>query len=182
MTRSPVRAVVTALAGLAFASITYSQSVTESRLKAAVVSKFPQFVEWPAEALSGRSTLDICVLPLAQDSFGPDLQALVAGETVNGLEMTVRPLNGDGDLEGCHLLFLPGRLVPARRSLLERATARPILTVGEDQQFLDRGGIVRLHVVGGRMRFDVNAEAAGKVGLRISSQLLQLALTVRGTP
>ena len=182
MARSPLRAVVAALAGLTFASIAYSQSLTESRLKAAIVSKYPQFVEWPADALAGRSTLDLCVLPLAQDSFGADLQELVAGETVNALQMTVRRINGDEELDGCHLLFLPGRLVPVRRSLLQRATARPILTVSDDPQFLDRGGIVRLRLVDGRMRFDVNVEVADKVGLRISSQLLQLALTVRGTP
>jgi hypothetical protein len=40
---------------------------------------------------------------------------------------------------------------------------------------------VRLRLVDGRMRFDINATAAGQAGLRISSQLLQLALSVRGS-
>ena len=43
-----------------------------------------------------------------------------------------------------------------------------------------RGGMVALRVVGGRLRFDIDAAAARKAGLRISSQLLRLALSVRG--
>jgi hypothetical protein len=56
----------------------------------------------------------------------------------------------------------------------------PILTVGDDSRFLDEGGDIQLKIVAGRVRFEVNAAAASRVGLKISSQLLQLALAVRG--
>jgi hypothetical protein len=39
---------------------------------------------------------------------------------------------------------------------------------------------VALHLINGRVRFDINVEAANQVGVRLSSQLLQLALSVRG--
>jgi hypothetical protein len=57
-----------------------------------------------------------------------------------------------------------------------------VLTVSDDQKFLDQGGIVRLRQVDGRLRFDIDAGAARRAGLRISSQMLQLAATVRGGP
>ncbi len=77
------------------------------------------------------------------------------------------------------MLFLPSR-ASGRHPLLDDARSRPILTIGDDDRFLDDGGIIRLRVVEGRVRFDVNAAAAQQAGLRISSQLLQLALSVRG--
>jgi hypothetical protein len=40
--------------------------------------------------------------------------------------------------------------------------------------------MIALRVVNGRVRFDVNVDNARRAGLRISSQLLNLALTVRG--
>ena len=55
----------------------------------------------------------------------------------------------------------------------------PILTIGETGRFLDDGGIIKLRIVERRVRFDVNAAAADRVGMRISSQLLRLALEVR---
>lgn len=154
-----------------------AQPSLESKLKAAIVSKFPQFVEWPATALAGRDTATLCVA--APDPFGGDLQQLVEGETVGGRAIEVRTIDRDQDIDSCHLLFVPAGSAE-RRALLQRASTRPILTVGDDQRFLDEGGIVRLRLVDGRVRFDVNAAAAQRVGLRISSQLLQLAVTVRG--
>jgi hypothetical protein len=63
-----------------------------------------------------------------------------------------------------------------------RAAALPILTVGDYGTFLDEGGIVKLLIIDGRVRFEVDLATAGRVGLRLSSQLLQLALNVRGGP
>jgi hypothetical protein len=66
------------------------------------------------------------------------------------------------------------------RALLQTAASRPVLTVSDDPHFLDQGGIVQLRVVQGRLRFDIDAGAAKRVGLQISSQLLRLAVSVRG--
>ena len=157
----------------------HAQPSFETRLKAAVLSKFPQFVEWPPAALDGRTTIDICVL--SPDPFGADLQALVAGETLNGRAIAVRHLASERDVAACHVLFVPAEAPPAaRRAALQNAGAQPTLTVGDDRRFLDDGGMVQLRQVNGRLRFDVNVAAAQRSGLRISSQLLQLALSVRG--
>jgi YfiR/HmsC-like len=152
-------------------------STIENRLKAAVVSKFPQFVQWPDAALAGRSTLDLCIAP--PDPFGDELDELVSGETLNGRALVVRRVERARDVDGCQVLVLPRR-PDGRHPLLATAATRPILTIGDDESFLDAGGIVRLRVVGGRVRFEINAAAARTANLRISSQLLQLALNVRG--
>ncbi len=154
-----------------------AQPAPETKLKAAIISKFPQFIEWPPAALDGRGTLDLCVAP--PDPFGADLDELVAGESIGERKLTVRRLAHDQDLAGCQVLVVAGA-VSSRRAILQRAATMPILTVGDDPRFLDEGGMVRLRLVGGRVRFDVDAAAARRAGLRISSQLLQLAVDVRG--
>jgi hypothetical protein len=163
--------------GLA-ASAGFSQDpVLENRLKAAVASKFPQFVEWPEHALSGRPALGFCVAQ--PDPYGADLDTLVAGETAQGRPLVVRRLRNAAALGECHVLLIPaggGR----QRELLLEAASQPILTVGDSGSFLDEGGMVVLRLVGGRVRFDVNARAARNAGLRISSQLLRLAVKVHG--
>jgi hypothetical protein len=157
-----------------------AQSTLEDKVKAAIVSKFPQFVEWPAGALNGHSTIDLCIV--SADPIQADFEELVTGETVGGRQLSVRRVQRDQEVDGCHVLFVRAAAVPSNRSLLQRASSLPVLTVSDDQSFLDEGGIVRLRQVDGRLRFDVNAAAAQKVGLRISSQMLQLALSVRGGP
>lgn len=151
----------------------------ESRLKAAFVTRFPQFVEWPAEVMTPDRPFDLCVL--VPNPFGQALQDLVRGELLGTRPITVRTVRPEDDLGRCHLLFLPdggGR----REGVLRRIGGRPILTVSDAPRFLDEGGMVRLRLVSQKMRFDVSTAAASRAGLHISSQLLQLAASVRVGP
>jgi hypothetical protein len=75
------------------------------------------------------------------------------------------------------VLYVPRDANPA---VLRAASTRPILTVGEDPDFLDRGGIIHLRLAGHRLRFDINASQAQRVGLTLSAQLMRLAQSVRG--
>jgi hypothetical protein len=179
MSRSSARVLGGCVLAVAIGAVarTSAQSAT-SRLEAAFVSKFPQFVEWPAAAIEGRTSIDVCVAQ--PDPFGADLDALVAGETLNGRPLAARRVDREGDVSACHVLFIPSQNEKQANPLLQKAGPLPILTVSDDPRFLDDGGIVRLRIVDGRVRFDVNAAAARRSGLRLSSQLLQLAVEVRG--
>ena len=54
-----------------------------------------------------------------------------------------------------------------------------ILTVGETEGFATQGGIVNFKVEGGRVRLEINIEAAERAKLRISSKVLSLAAIVK---
>jgi hypothetical protein len=151
----------------------------EMRLKAAVLTKLPQFVDWPSASLSGRSQMVVCVL--APDPFGADLPDLLAGETLNGRPVVARTISREDEMAACQVLYMPAGSLAASRRVFDVAVSRPILTVSDDARFLDAGGIVQLRMVSGRVRFDVDTGAAQRAGLRISSQLLQLALNVRSS-
>ena len=62
--------------------------------------------------------------------------------------------------------------------VLQQATAAKALAIGESEDFITRGGMVRLLVEEGKVRFDVSTRAAETVGLKVSSQLLKLAREV----
>jgi hypothetical protein len=171
-------AVALLLAIAAAVGVHAQPSSFERKLKAAFVSKFPQFVEWPQAAAGSPARIDVCVgLP---DPFGADIDDLVSGQTPGGRQMVARRVEAEQDLDGCRVLYVGVRPGGHLHPLLRRASSLPILTVSDDPHFLDDGGIVRLRIVAGRVRFDINAAAARRVGLRISSQLLQLAASVQG--
>jgi hypothetical protein len=54
-----------------------------------------------------------------------------------------------------------------------------VLTVGETQGFADGGGIINFIEENNKIRFEINAEAARRTGLNISSELLKLARLVK---
>lgn len=151
----------------------------EYRIKAAFVYQFPQFVEWPAAAWQDAPAVQLCIVE--PNPFGTELEQLVRGDTLHGRPFAVRYIAGAEDLPGCHLLFIQSG-ADATPALLKATAARPILTVGEWEGFLEQGGMIVLRVVDRRVRFEVNRTSAEKAGLRISSQLLSLALAVHGGP
>lgn len=158
-----------------------AQSVAgEYQVKAAFVSKFPQFAEWPAGALAQRKTFDLCVV--RPSPFGRWLVDLVADETYGGRPLTAREVTDPAELGTCQLLFVPELAASERKAWLAKAGGLPVLTVGDHDGFLDEGGIVNLRVIDGRVRFEINPDGAARAGLRLSSQLLRLAVAVRGSP
>jgi hypothetical protein len=173
-------AMVALLAGTARVSLYAQQTALETRLKAAILSKLPQFVEWPSQAVVNRPSLDLCVI--GDDAMAADLHDLVSGETIGGLPMAVRSVAPDDNVDHCHVLFVSAQRLAGTRAAVRRASSQPVLTVSDDERFLDYGGIVRIRDVDGRLRFDINAGAARRAGLRISAQLLQLAAIVRDGP
>jgi hypothetical protein len=146
---------------------------------AAFIYRFPQFVEWPAAALEEADSLEICVAE--PDPFGPEFGDWINGENLNGHPFSRRDVAAPRAVEGCHVLFISSA---TQRSgvLLRAAQDSPILTIGESSSFLREGGIIGLQAVNGRIRFEVNQDAATRAGLRLSAQLLNLALVVHGGP
>lgn len=143
----------------------------EARVKAAFLVKFPQFVEWPATVLEGRRTVDLCVL--GPVPFGSVLDELTAGEKLDGRPFAIRRVDATA-VRSCQVLFL-SEATGAREPVLRTLATVPVLTVSDAPRFLDEGGIIQLHVVAGRVRFNISVSAATRAGLRLNAQLLQLA-------
>ena len=58
----------------------------------------------------------------------------------------------------------------------------PVLTVADTDGFLDDGGIINFKLEGSKVRFEINQQAAERVGIKISSKLLRLAVGPKGSP
>ncbi|MEQ1531774.1 MAG: YfiR family protein, partial [Methylococcales bacterium] len=55
----------------------------------------------------------------------------------------------------------------------------PILTVGEDDFFINNGGIVSLQIINGKVSISVNVKAAKTSNLNISARVLKLATVIQ---
>jgi hypothetical protein len=145
----------------------------EYEIKAAFLLNFTKFIVWPASAAEPGTPFSICIV--GENPFGRTLDQLVEGETVNGRPIEIRTWPGS-PTHSCQIMFAgkSDRDVAALLSELPEG----VLTVGESDDFLKRGGMIALVVENRRVRFDVNARAAAQAGLRLSSRLLNVARTV----
>ena len=147
---------------------------SEYRLKGAILTKFPQFVDWPRTALADGQPFNLCVTPA--HPFGSFIRELVRGERFRDHNIVTRELDTTAGLDGCHLLFVAREDLTA--GFLQRASSRPILTVGDDDRFIALGGMINLFVVDGAIRFEVDEARARRAGLGLNTQLLRLASKV----
>lgn len=178
LTRGLSAAVLLALGGLCGRPAVMAQDVApEYQLKAAFLYHFPQFVEWPARVLLPDRPLSICVF--SPNPFGRVLDDMAEGSSVAEHPLVVRSVDSTSRIDGCQVLFLSDKAA-GRDVALKRVTGLPVLTVSDDDHFLDAGGIIQLRVVANKVRFDVSLTAARSSGLHLSAQLLRLASHVRG--
>jgi uncharacterized protein DUF4154 len=171
-TRRVVAALLTA--GLVAEVSLSGQAVTQPALKAAFLYNFAKFAEWPSDAAS-TNPLTLCVID--DDAVDDALSQLARGSVVNGRPVAVQHVSHD-HLRACHLAYFGGTADRAI-AMLDEIKGAPVLTVSDGEQFARMGGVIGLFLEDGKMRFAVNADAAQRGGVRLSSRLLTLAKLVK---
>lgn len=153
----------------------------EYTVKAAVLLNFARFTEWPAKAFSSPEA-PLVVGVLGRDSFGTELEQLMAGQSVKNRRIEVRRLSSDPELDQCHVLFVAASERRRYREIFARVGQQSILTVGETDDFSEAGGVLHLFVKreSNTVKFNVNLDAAKPAQLKFSASLLKLADKVRG--
>ena len=153
--------------------------VDEYRLKAAFLFHFAQFVEWPSNpAKAPDGGFIFCVV--GEDPFHGDLEGTVQGKSVSGKTIRVRHIKQPQDTKECDVVFVDRNQSGRIREFIAAVSDGPVLTVGDSDDFLRQGGMIRFCTEDRKVRFEVNQEAAEKANLKVSSRLLLLAKSVIG--
>jgi len=142
-------------------------------VKATYLYKFVPFVSWPVSG-SPAGPVTICVV--GADPFGDVLDRAVAGQAVGGRVFQIARVNLIGPQSTCDVAYLGGSPAQSVAASLEAVKGAPILTVTEGGKSI---GIIAFRNQGGRVRFEIDQDAADAAGLTISSKLLSLATTVK---
>jgi hypothetical protein len=182
-THGLARIVFTALvcALISCAALTAQQpKPSEYSVKAVYLYNFGKFVQWPAatSAIAPANTFAICVL--GDDPFGDLLANVVKGESINGLPLSTTHIDRVDDAVKCRILFISASEDARLARILDALQSRSLLTVSDMPGFCDRGGMIQFVVNDEKVRFEVNVAAADKAKLALSSQLLKVAIAVRG--
>jgi hypothetical protein len=146
----------------------------EYQVKAVFLFNFARFVEWPTVTfVSASAPFALCVY--GEDPFGSDLDAVVRGESVVGRPMVVRRVRELGELTGCQIVFIANSAERELESVVAALDRSATLTVSDLEGAAQRGVMVRLLTVNGRVRLRVNIDKVRAARLTMSSNLLRAA-------
>ncbi len=150
-------------------------SFTSYDVEAAYLYNFGKFVRWPADT-AATAPFSICIL--GDDPFGTRLTTLIANETIQGRPVLARHIATVTAAAACQILFLGSSEEPRLAKDLADLQKKPVLTVSNLPDFLERGGIIQFLQVNNKVRFAVNHTAAEPAGLSLSSELLKVAVSI----
>lgn len=151
-------------------ALAYSQpAMPDYEIKAAILYRFTQFIEWRLP--DSNAPFLICV---ADDpTTAGTLEHLARGKSVGRHPLKVRGIRDATEAQPCRMLFLGAAAGPLLQQYLQAVSSA--LTVGEGSDFINSGGMIELFVEDRRMAFRMNLPALQRAGLNASSRLLQLA-------
>jgi len=151
----------------------------ETQLKSAYLLNFVKFVEWPTAAAPDEPLM-VCFL--GASSMRETLAAGIESKRVGTRPLAVRQIEKSDKRDGCNVLYIDEKWALTLQSA-SRELSLPILTISGAREFALHGGIIELFTDENHLRFIINVDNAHRAGLRISSDLLQLAAVVeQGKP
>lgn len=142
----------------------------EDQFKAAYLFNFVKFVEWPAGVAA--DTLTVCFL--GGEGVHEALASGIDAKRVGPRKLVARQLGRPATVEDCEVLYADAASVDP-----SLAVGLPVLTISDAPQFAANGGMIELFTENHRLRFVINIGNVHRAGLRMSSDLLKLAASVR---
>jgi hypothetical protein len=145
----------------------------ETNLKAAFLYNFTRYVDWPDNGEQTEFVIGI----VGPSDLDDALKEIARSSEIGNKKIVIRHFDKLEQIEPCQLLFVARRSKMKLAEVLARA-GKNELTVGEEPGAARSGTIFDFIRVGDKLRFEVNMKALESSGLRISSQLLRLAIVV----
>ncbi|MBF0137028.1 MAG: YfiR family protein [Magnetococcales bacterium] len=151
-------------------------SVSELQVEVAYLYNFTKFVTYPDTAFKDkRDVFSICIL--GDDPFA-DLIKVLEKKNVREKRINIELHANHVNTSGCHILFISKSEIEKLPEIISDLRNKPVLIVGDTPGFCSQGGMINFIRVENTLRFEVNIQAAGRAGLRISSAMLQVAKIV----
>jgi hypothetical protein len=154
-----------------------AEPYTEDAVKAAYLYRFAGYVNWPDDkSVDTPFTIDVIGAP----GVARELRRLLPGHLVDNRPAQVREISGIRDLGGAQILFVGAGHADILRGLMPAADLPPVLVVTDEQGGLSAGAALNFLTIDRNVRFEVSLSAADRWRLKISSELLGVAVRVQG--
>ena len=168
-----VNAALSGALAIGLASAPAAAQNLEQSVKAAFVTKFARYVEWPASARAPGRPVELCIV--GSDPFGRLIDQAARSDPS---AIVVRRMERVEQAGGCAVAFLVGNRQQTTAQMVAALQGLPVLTI-TDSRNGPAQGMIHFAIRQGKVGFHINDALAARSRLSISSRLLQLALSVR---
>lgn len=163
-----------------FFPIVYAYSAAEEyEIKAAFLYNLGSYLRFPASRLSdddASQSFYICIL--GRDPFQQNIDTATEGEQIQGHPAVIKRLQRVQDAESCHILFISDSERSRVKTITQALQQRPILTVGDMDDFIDQGGMIKFYSDNNKIRLALDLGKIRAVDIKPSANLLKIVKIV----
>jgi hypothetical protein len=154
-----------------------AESYSEDAVKAAYLYRFAGYIDWPADAMADTP---FTIAVFGAPGVAGELQRLLPAHPINKGIAQVRQINRMQDVGSAQILYVGSGHAEVLRNLKSSGARRSILVVTDEEGGLDSGSVLNFLTIDRRVRFEVSVTAAERSQLKISSDLLSVAVRIHG--
>jgi hypothetical protein len=149
----------------------------EDAVEAAFLYRFAGYVEWPPQALASPK---FTIAVLGDEAVVQELRRILPQHRLKNRPARVLPIGRIEDLGTAQILFVGPGYNDRLQTIIPRLADRSVLVVTASDHGLDAGSCVNFLLIDGRVRFEISTIAAEHSGLKVSAELLSVAVRVQG--
>jgi len=156
-----------------------SKSATSYEIKAAFLIKFTDFIHWPDQSFAKNP--DHFVLGILGRNVFKNLFDPFVGKKIQGRSFMIRHFKGMRELSSVsniQILFVSQSEIPHFKEIFDKLDTKGMLTISDTPEFIRYGGTIVFVKKGSHIGFEINRASEKRAGLKIYSDLLQLATRV----
>jgi YfiR/HmsC-like len=148
--------------------------ISEPTIKALFIYNFTKYVEWPIEKDPEHIVIGF---------YGPspvidELKKVCANKKVKEKVVDIRQANDINEALKCDIFFIPQNETDDFKYLNEQLQGKGVLIVTEEKGMALKGASINIIEMDNKVRFELNEASVKRAGLKISSQLMALAIKI----
>lgn len=154
-----------------FSNASYAQN-SDQKFHSVFILNFIKYIQWPAV------NVDFVIGVLGEADIIAELERSSQNKNVAGKKIIVRKLDDLSAVGECHVLYIPNGKSKSLESVLEKTAGKSTLVITEKNGLAKKGSGINFILKDGRWKFELNKAATEKAGLKVSSDLLRLAIEI----
>lgn len=147
----------------------------EYTIKALFIYNFTKYIEWPEQNISEHFKIGVMGEPIMNEKLAGILQ----GKKIYNRAFEIKTVNTIDEVAGCQILIISKNANDKLKPVIDRYSKNEILIVTEYKNMATKGAGMNLIEKDQRMKFEMNDASIKKAGLKIASQLYELAIVIK---
>lgn len=138
------------------------------------VYNFTKYFEWPQSYKDGNFVIGV----LGNSSLLSELNTMASTKKVGNQSFEIKPFANAGEITNCHILIVAPNVTTPLSEILSKIKKNSTLLITEKQGFAKQGAAINFVVQNNKPAFELNKTSAEKQDLKVSTNLLSLAILV----